>query len=195
MSTRSLLTALLIAGLALTGCASTPAGPRPTMPHPSWAPVVAPAAATAKPGTKSRPRATPKPGAMSDTEWRTAFCKTQDTVFALAFAVSHVADMGDTGSIDAFRRSIRTLDARTDRARKALLAVPARYARPLVTIELAYLRSVNLFSSRALGILRSRSTAGLPALKAVANQADRQWRQMVAVNRRLQNGEHRLICL
>jgi hypothetical protein len=200
VSVRLVTLALFVAGVVLLGCTAEPAGPRPTLPHPSWAPVVVPAAgkAGAKPtkAAASGPRRpTPRPAALDDASWRVAFCRTQDEVFALAFAFRAATKAGATRNLPAFRASIRTIDRRVDHARRSLQAVPARYARPLVQVQMTMLRTMNLVADLALRVLRTRSMSDYRRLEAVARTADRQWRQAVKVNHRLQEGEHRLICL
>jgi len=187
--------ALVLVSAALVGCAATPAGPPPTLPHASSAPVVVPAAAEpARPGTAGKSRATQKPGATSDAEWRTAFCKTQDLVFELQFATRYAAGIARSMDIEAFRRTLRIVRTRAEQARRALVRVPARYARPLVAVELAFLRSMDAVVGGGLTVLRTRSASDMPPVVAAAKRADRQWASMVRLNHRLQEGEHRLIC-
>ena len=130
-----------------------------------------------------------------DAEWRVAFCRAQDTVFALAFAIDWALSVGETRDFGAFRRSIRVLDGRVDRARRALQGVPPRYAGPLVTAELRFLKGLDLMAARFTTLLRTRSPRELPRIRAAAAMAKRGWTDMVRVNQELQQGSHRLICL
>ena len=80
--------------------------------------VVPAAAEPARPGTAGKSRATQKPGATSDAEWRTAFCKTQDLVFELQFATRYAAGIARSMDIEAFRRTLRIVRTRAAQARR-----------------------------------------------------------------------------
>ena len=192
----AVLFALVLAAVLPLGCAAGPAGPRPTLPHPSYAPVVVPAqGATPKPRPDRPRQAATAPQRMTDAEWRVAFCKTQDEVFALQFALTHAAKAGATRDLDAFKAAIRTLSRRIDHARRSLASVPARYARPLVTIQRTMMRTYDQATAAALQVLRTRSMTQFRRFEALGRAADRQWNQMVKANHRLQSGPHRLLCL
>ncbi|MFN8619565.1 MAG: hypothetical protein U0869_02305 [Chloroflexota bacterium] len=199
MHLSALVVALGLVALLLTGCVSEPAGPRPTLPHPSWAPIRMPAAGDptprARPARKpGRSTPTPRPAALTDAEWRPVFCATQDAVFNLSFAIDWAADVGDSHDWNAFRRSLHVLDGRVEKARAALLRVPARYALPLVSAERRFLRGLDQMVSRFLVLLRTRSPRDVAPVKIAARSADLAWRDMVKANQRLQLGEHRLVC-
>jgi hypothetical protein len=200
VSARSSALILALLGLLVAACAGAPAAPRVTAPPTTHALSAVPAdvgAATperSKPTPeRSKPTPTPRPRAMSDAEWRVAFCQTQDVVFALQFAIDNVVDA--SRNVAAFKRAIRILGNRAQRARRVLRSVPARYARPLVTVEHAFLRSLEQYADVGASVLRHPTTSGIRSLQAVGRRADRQWDQMVRANRRMHESRHRLVCL
>lgn len=189
--------AFLVAAAILVGCTAEPAGPRPTLPHPSYAPVVVPGdRATPRPAKRSdRPRtATPKPAAMTDVEWRVAFCKVQDEVFALQFAVTRAVDVGETRNRTAFVASLKVLARRIDRAQRSLASVQPRYAKALVAVQRPMLRAYERGIDLAIGYLRSPTASEYRAFVVAGKQADQLWRRMAKVTQRLLNGPHRFYC-
>lgn len=190
-----LAVALTLASAIVLGCTAEPAGPRPTLPHPSYAAVVLPGdRITPKPARRPDRAPTPRPAAMTDAQWRVAFCEVQDEVFALQFAVTRAAKIGATRDKAAFVASLKGLGRRIDRAQRRLAAVQPRYARPLVVIQVQMLRAYERGTDLALGYLASPSMSELRQFEAAGKLADRLWRQMSKVNQRLLNGPHRFFC-